>query len=54
MALAVLAAFWVAVALFLLFAPDDIFRSPRPMARRYGALGSLIFAAFCIVALVAT
>jgi hypothetical protein len=53
MALALLAVFWVAVALFLLLAPDERFRSGRPLARRYGAVGCLIFAAFCVVALVA-
>ena len=54
MALAALAAFWVAVGLFLLLAPDHVFRSGRPVARRYGAIGCLIFAAFCLVALAAS
>jgi hypothetical protein len=53
MALALLAAFWVAVGLFLLLAPSHVFRTDRPMARRYGAAGCLVFAAFCVVALVA-
>jgi hypothetical protein len=53
MALAFLAAFWILVALFLLFAPDEVFRSGRPTTRRYGAAGCLIFAASCLVALVA-
>jgi len=54
MALALLAAFWVVIALFLLFAPDDVFRSGRPELRRYGAIGCLVFAGFCIVGLLAT
>lgn len=53
MALAFLAAFWIIVALFLLFAPDDVFRSGRPRTRRYGAAGCLIFAVSCLVALAA-
>jgi hypothetical protein len=51
-ALAVLAAFWVAIGLFLLFAPGDVFKSDRPRTRRYGAVGCLIFAVFCLIALV--
>jgi hypothetical protein len=54
MVLAILAAFWLAVGLFLLLAPDDVFRSARPTARRYGAAGCLVFAVFCVVALAAT
>jgi len=53
MALALLAAFWVIVALVLLFAPDDVFRSANPNTRRYGAIGSLVFAGFCILGLLA-
>jgi hypothetical protein len=53
MALAALAAFWVIVALFLLFAPDDVFRSARPASRRYGAIGCLVFAGFCLIGLLA-
>jgi hypothetical protein len=53
MALALLAAFWIVVALFLLLAPDDVFRSGRPRTRRYGAAGCLIFAVSCLVALAA-
>ena len=53
MALAILAAFWVIVALVLLFAPDDVFRSSNPNTRRYGAIGSLVFAGFCILGLLA-
>ena len=44
MAFAVLAAFWVAVGLFLLLAPDHVFKSGRRNTRRYGALGCLFFA----------
>jgi hypothetical protein len=51
MALAFLAAFWIIVALFLLFAPDDVFRSGSPRVRRYGAAGCFIFAVSCLVAL---
>jgi hypothetical protein len=51
MAFGILAAFWLAVGLFLLLAPDHVFRSARPTARRYGAAGCLVFAAFCLVAL---
>ena len=54
MALVVLAAFWVLIALFLLLAPDDVFRSGKPRTRRYGAIGCLIFATFCIIGLLAT
>jgi hypothetical protein len=54
MALAILAAFWVAVGLFLLLAPDHVFKSSNPRARRYGAGGCLIFAVFCLIALAAT
>ena len=54
MALALLAAFWVIVALVLLFAPDDVFRSGRPELRRYGAIGALIFAGFCVLGLIAS
>jgi hypothetical protein len=53
MALAFLAVFWILVAAFLLFAPDDVFRSGRPRTRRYGAAGCLIFAVSCLVALAA-
>jgi hypothetical protein len=54
MAFALLAVFWVAIGLFLLLAPDHLFKSGRPTTRRYGAVGCLIFAASCVVALVAT
>ena len=54
MGLALIAAFWVLVALFLLFAPDDVFKSGKPRTRRYGAAGCLVFALFCVVALLAT
>jgi hypothetical protein len=54
MALAVLAACWVAVAVFLLVAPDHVFRSGRRTTRRYGAVGCLIFAGFCVIALIAS
>jgi hypothetical protein len=53
-ALALLAAFWLVVGLFLLLAPNDVFRSGRARTRRYGAVGCLIFAIFCVVALIAT
>jgi hypothetical protein len=53
MVLAILALFWVAVGLFLLLAPDDVFRSARPRGRRYGALGCFVFAGFCVLALLA-
>jgi hypothetical protein len=53
MALAFLAAFWIAVALFLLLAPDHVFKSGRPETRRVGAAGCLIFATFCLVGLAA-
>ena len=52
MALALLAAFWVIVALFLMLAPDTVLPASLA-ARRYGAVGCLIFAASCILALVA-
>ena len=52
MALALLAAFWVIVALFLMLAPDTVLRASLA-ARRYGAVGCLIFAASCVLALVA-
>ena len=54
MAFALLAAFWVAVALILLFAPDHVFKSGKRQTRVYGAVGSLIFAGFCILGLLAT
>jgi hypothetical protein len=54
MALAALAAFWVAVGLFLLLAPDHVFRSGRPIVRRYAAAGCLVFATFCVIALLTT
>jgi hypothetical protein len=54
MGLALIAAFWVAVGLFLLLAPDDVFKSARPRTRRYGAAGCLVFALFCVIALLAT
>jgi hypothetical protein len=54
MGLVMLAVFWFAIGLFLLLAPDHVFRSGRPTTRRYGALGCLIFAAFCVVGVVAT
>jgi hypothetical protein len=52
MALALLAGFWVIVALFLLFAPDHVLRASAA-ARRYGAAGCLIFALSCVIALAA-
>ena len=54
MALAALAAFWVAIAVFLLVAPDHVFRSGRRTPRQYGAAGCLIFAGFCVIALIAS
>jgi hypothetical protein len=51
-ALALIAAFWVLVALFLLLAPDHVL-SASVAARRYGAIGCLIFASSCVLALVA-
>ena len=51
MALVALAAFWIAVALFLLFAPDHVFKNPYRRTRQYGAAGCFIFALFCLVAL---
>ncbi len=54
MLLVVLAAFWVAIGLFLLLAPDDVFRSGRPLTRRYGAAGCFVFALFCLLGLLAT
>jgi hypothetical protein len=54
MALALFAGFWLLVGLFLLFAPDDVFRSARPTTRRYGAVGCFIFAVFCLIALAAS
>ena len=53
-ALAVLAAFWVVIAVFLLVAPDHVFRSARRTGRLYGAVGCLIFAGFCVIALLAS
>jgi hypothetical protein len=52
MALALLAAFWVIVALFLMLAPENVMNASLA-ARRYGAVGCLIFAASCMVALLA-
>jgi hypothetical protein len=52
MALALIAAFWVLVALFLILAPESVM-SASLAARRYGALGCLIFAASCLLALAA-
>jgi len=52
MALALLAAFWLIIAAVLLFASDDVLKA-SPAARRYGAIGCLIFAASCVVALAA-
>ena len=52
MALALLAVFWVVVALFLMLAPEHVLRASLA-ARRYGAVGCLIFAASCVLALVA-
>jgi hypothetical protein len=49
-ALLVVALFWLAIAAFLLFAPDDVFKSAAPRTRRYGALGAAIFAVFCLIA----
>jgi hypothetical protein len=51
-ALIVIALFWLGIALFLLLAPDDVFKSAKPRARRYGAAGATIFALFCVVAVV--
>ena len=50
MALALLAAFWLIVALFLLFVPEHVV-SASPAARRYGAIGCFIFAGSCLLAL---
>ena len=52
MALGLIAAFWLLVALFLLFAPEHVL-SASLAARRYGAAGCLIFALSCLLALVA-
>jgi hypothetical protein len=52
MALALLAAFWVIVALFLMLAPEHVLPASLG-ARRYGAVGCLIFAASCVLALAA-
>lgn len=52
MALALLAGFWVLVALFLVLAPESVL-SASLAARRYGAAGCLIFAASCLLALLA-
>jgi hypothetical protein len=52
MALGLIAAFWVIVALFLMLAPDRVL-SASLAARRYGAVGCLIFAASCVLALLA-
>jgi hypothetical protein len=52
MALASIAAFWVIVALFLMLAPENVL-SASIAARRYGAIGCLIFAASCVLALLA-
>ena len=49
--LIVLAVFWIAVGLFLLLAPDHVFKSAATRTRRYGAVGAFIFALFCLVAL---
>jgi hypothetical protein len=54
MGLALLAVFWIAIALVLLLAPDDVLPTARPATRRYGAIGALIFAASCVVALLVT
>jgi hypothetical protein len=54
MALIILALFWLGVALFLLIAPDDVFKSAKPRSRHYGAAGAAIFALFCVVAYVAS
>jgi hypothetical protein len=48
-ALGLLAAFWALVALFLIFAPENVL-SASLAARRYGAAGCLIFAASCQLA----
>jgi tetrahydromethanopterin S-methyltransferase subunit F len=53
MALALLATFWVLVAFFLLLAPDHLFKSGKKSTRTYGAIGALVFAAFCVVAALA-
>ena len=52
MALALLAAFWVLVSLFLILAPENVLPAGLA-ARRYGAVGCLIFAASCLLALLA-
>jgi hypothetical protein len=52
MALGLIAAFWLLVALFLLFAPERVL-SASLAARRYGAAGCLIFALSCMLALLA-
>ena len=50
MALALIAAFWVILALVLLFAPANVLNA-GVAARRYGAIGCLIFAGSCVLAL---
>jgi hypothetical protein len=52
MALALIAAFWFLAALFLLFVPEHVM-SASPAARRYGAIGCLIFAGSCLLGLLA-
>ena len=52
MALALIAAFWVLVAAFLMLAPESVM-SASLAARRYGAVGCFIFAASCLLALLA-
>jgi hypothetical protein len=54
MGLLILAAFWLGVALFLLIAPDEVFKSSQARTRRYGAVGCAIFAAFCVIGYLAT
>jgi hypothetical protein len=53
MALVVLAVFWIAVAVFLLLAPDHLFKTPDPRMRRIGAAGCVVFATFCLIGLAA-
>jgi hypothetical protein len=52
--LIVIAVFWLAIAAFLLLAPDDVLKSSKPRTRRYGALGATIFALFCVIGFLAS
>jgi len=52
MALAFLAAFWLIIAAILLLAPEHVLPASKA-ARRYGAIGCGIFAASCVIGLLA-